>query len=197
MYFNGLDWLYVDPAEVVDRDYRQERFTGDLRLDFRLNDRSTLTLNTGVAHMMRSIEMTGIGAAQAKDWTYSYAQARIRSGNLFAQGYINFSNAGDSYTLQDGQLVTDNSLLYVGQVQHGLEMGQRQRFTYGADLFVRRPWVVSATIDWGTLGEAELFRFRTTGGVVVHGVEVYTGYEYLDIDSTQMNGVMGGVRIWF
>jgi hypothetical protein len=28
-------------------------------------------------------------------------------------------------------------------------------FTYGADLFPRRPWVLSATIDWGTLGEAE------------------------------------------
>jgi hypothetical protein len=70
-------------------------------------------------------------------------------------------------------------------------------FTYGADLFPRRPWVVSATLDWGTLGEAELFRFRTTGGVVLYGVEVYTGYEYLDIDSTQMNGLIGGVRIWF
>ena len=70
-------------------------------------------------------------------------------------------------------------------------------FTYGADLFPRRPWVLSATIDWGTLGEAELFRFRTTGGVVVYGVEVYTGYEYLDIDSTQTNALMGGVRIWF
>ena len=70
-------------------------------------------------------------------------------------------------------------------------------FTYGADLFVRRPWVLSTTIDWGTLGEAELFRFRTTAGVIVHGVEVYTGYEYLDIDATHMNGIMGGVRIWF
>jgi hypothetical protein len=70
-------------------------------------------------------------------------------------------------------------------------------FTYGADLFPRRPWVLSGTIDWGTLGEAELFRFRTTAGVVFHGVEVYTGYEYLDIDTTQMSGLIGGVRIWF
>ena len=70
-------------------------------------------------------------------------------------------------------------------------------FTYGADVFPRRPWVLSATIDWGTLGEAELFRFRTTAGVLVYGVEVYTGYEYLDIDTTQMNAIMGGVRIWF
>ena len=70
-------------------------------------------------------------------------------------------------------------------------------FTYGADLFPCRPWVLSATLDWGTLGEAELFRFRSTAGLVFHGVEVYTGYEYLDIDTTQLNGLIGGLRIWF
>lgn len=134
MYFNGLDWIYNDPNEVVGRDFRQERFTGDLRFDFRLSDRSTLIVNGGAARMVRSIEMTGIGAAQAKDWTYSYAQARFNSGNFFAQAYINFSDAGESFTLRDGELVTDNSLLYVGQVQHGMQMGERQRFTYGADL---------------------------------------------------------------
>jgi hypothetical protein len=70
-------------------------------------------------------------------------------------------------------------------------------FTYGGDLFPCKPWIFSATIDWGTLGRAELFRFRTTGGLIVHRVEVYTGYEYLDIDSMQLNLVLGGVRIWF
>jgi iron complex outermembrane receptor protein len=134
MYFNGLDWMFDDPAEVTARDFRQERFTGDLRFDFRLNDQSTLIVNGGVARMVRSIEMTGIGAAQTKNWTYSYAQARFSSGNLFAQAYINFSDAGDSFTLRDNQLITDNSLLYVGQIQHGMEFGERQRFTYGADL---------------------------------------------------------------
>ncbi len=134
MYFNGMDWMVNDPAEIVARDFRQERFTGDLRFDFRLNDQSTLTVNGGAARMVRSIEMTGIGAAQAKNWTYSYAQARFTSGNLFAQAYINFSDAGDSFTLRDDELVTDNSLLYVGQIQHGTQLGERQRFTYGADL---------------------------------------------------------------
>ena len=137
MYFKGTDFESVDSAEIAVaavRDFNQERFSGDLRFDFRLSDQTTLILNGGASHMVSSIEMTGIGAAQAKDWTYSYAQARIRSGNLFAQGYINFSNAGDSFTLRDGELVTDNSLLYVGQIQHGADMGQRQRFTYGADL---------------------------------------------------------------
>ncbi len=134
LYFQGTDFEYVDPAEIRNRDFKQERFSGDLRFDFKLSDQTTFIVNGGASRMVSSIEMTGIGAAQAKNWTYSYAQARIRSGNLFAQGYINFSNAGDSFTLRDGELVTDNSLLYVGQIQHGLEMGQRQRFTYGADL---------------------------------------------------------------
>ena len=31
-------------------------------------------------------------------------------------------------------------------------------FTYGFDLFPRRPWVLSTELDWGTLGEAELLR---------------------------------------
>jgi hypothetical protein len=70
-------------------------------------------------------------------------------------------------------------------------------FTYGADFFVRRPWVLSAEIDWGTLGEAGLFRFRTTGGVIVNRVEAYTGYEYLDVGSTQVHFIMGGLRLWF
>jgi outer membrane receptor for ferrienterochelin and colicins len=134
MYFNGLDWKYEDPAETVERDYRQERFSGDVRLDFRIGERGTLIVNGGASHLLSGIEMTEIGAVQQKDWTYSYAQARLRSGDLFAQAYVNINDSGDSFTLRDGELLSDNSLLYVGQVQHGLRLGAGQRFTYGADL---------------------------------------------------------------
>jgi len=70
-------------------------------------------------------------------------------------------------------------------------------FTYGVDFFPADPFVASAELDWGTLGHASLFHFRTTVGVVVHGMEAYTGYEYYDIDHTQINSLIGGVRIWF
>ena len=70
-------------------------------------------------------------------------------------------------------------------------------FTYGVDLFPARPWVVSSSIDWGNLGRAEQFRFRTTAGLMIHRVEVFAGYEYLDIDRTQVNAYVGGVGIWF
>jgi hypothetical protein len=70
-------------------------------------------------------------------------------------------------------------------------------FTYGADFFPQKPWILSATLDWGTVGSAELFRFRTSVGLIIHRVEVYSGYEYLDIDNSQINALMAGLRVWF
>ena len=44
-------------------------------------------------------------------------------------------------------------------------------FTYGGDFFPCKPWVLSSAIDWGTLGHAGLFRFRTTAGVILNRFE--------------------------
>lgn len=70
-------------------------------------------------------------------------------------------------------------------------------FTYGADFFPARPFVISSSIDWGTLGHSELFRFRATGGLMINRVELFTGYEYLDIDRTQANTYVVGIGVWF
>jgi len=70
-------------------------------------------------------------------------------------------------------------------------------FTYATDLYPRKPWVLSAEIDAGTLGNTGLFRFRTTAGVVFHGVETYAGYEYSDIGRTHWNSLIAGLRLWF
>jgi hypothetical protein len=70
-------------------------------------------------------------------------------------------------------------------------------FTYAADFYPRKPWVLSTVIDAGTLGKAGLFRFHTTAGVVVHGIEPYAGYEYADIGRTHWNGLIAGLRFWF
>ncbi|UCF20461.1 MAG: TonB-dependent receptor [Gemmatimonadota bacterium] len=134
LYFQGDDWKFDDPTEIVARDFDQERFQGDGRVDLRLGERGILTLNGGASQLARAIELTQIGAVQANGWTYSYLQGRYRRGGLFAQAYINLSDAGDTYTLREGDTITDNSLLYVGQIQHGVSPGERQRFTYGADL---------------------------------------------------------------
>jgi hypothetical protein len=70
-------------------------------------------------------------------------------------------------------------------------------FTYAADIFPVKPWVISSGIDWGTLGRAQLFRFRATAGVILHGIEAYTGYEYADIGRGHWNGLVAGLRLWF
>ena len=70
-------------------------------------------------------------------------------------------------------------------------------FIYGADFFFNKPWVASTTLDAGTLGHAALFRFQATAGVMLNRFELYTGYEYTDIERTHWNGLIGGLRVWF
>ena len=152
MYFSGTDWVFFDPVEesarqaAIDagadpdtlligaRDFDQKRWTADARVDWRINPRSSLILAGGLTSLLSSIEMTGIGSAQALDWTYWYAQARYRQGNLFAQAYFNTSDTRNTYTLRDGLPITDNSYLWALQLQHTSPIGERQRFVYGADL---------------------------------------------------------------
>ena len=70
-------------------------------------------------------------------------------------------------------------------------------FTYAADIFPRKPWVLSAKIDCGTLGKAGLFTFRTTAGVEFHHIETYVGYEYTDIGREHWNALIAGSPFWF
>jgi len=85
----------------------------------------------------------------------------------------------------------------VTRISRHLLLSTRSRFGLDTETSYLEEQLPDGTQDELWLGEAELFRLRTTGGVLVYGVEVYTGYEYLDIDTTQMNTIMGGVRIWF
>ena len=70
-------------------------------------------------------------------------------------------------------------------------------FIYAADFFPCKPWVFSSVLDCGTLGRTGLFRFRTTAGVVFHGIEAYVGYEYLDVGRAATNSLVSGLRFWF
>ena len=132
-YIQGKDWEYTDPAETRPRDFDVERWSGELRMDFRLMPNSELVLTGGRAFAGTALEMTGIGTAQAKDWSYDFIQGRWRWNRLFAQAFINTSNTSDTYLLRTGQGVVDKSRVLVGQVQHGLDIGTMQTFIYGID----------------------------------------------------------------
>ncbi|MDQ3697100.1 MAG: TonB-dependent receptor, partial [Gemmatimonadota bacterium] len=133
-FMRGKDWEHTDPAEPAGaRDFDVERWSGEARVDFRPSDNTDVIFAFGTTHAGSAIEMTGIGAAQAKDWRYDYYQARLRHGRLFGQVFLNMSDAGETFLLRTGQPIVDLSRMLVGQVQHGVSVGERQHFIYGID----------------------------------------------------------------
>lgn len=145
-YFRGDDWVYRDPVEesaaaqpganplVGARDFNAERFGGEARLDLRPWEDGEIIFSYGFNQVGSSIELTGIGAAQAKDWRYQYGQARLRKGRFFAQGFINASDAGDTYLLRTGKSIIDNSTMMAAQAQYGFFLGDWLDVITGVDL---------------------------------------------------------------
>lgn len=70
-------------------------------------------------------------------------------------------------------------------------------FTMSADFYLGRPWVISTGFDVGAIGETDFFQYRVTAGINLNRFEAYTGYQYYDIGTSQMNFLIGGVRIWY
>ena len=48
--------------------------------------------------------------------------------------------------------------------------------------------------DWQDAG---LFRARATVGVLYRGLELFTGYDYLNIGGVDLQGPLAGLRLWF
>ena len=141
-YFRGNDWEEGRSKEDVEGVggliFDTYRASGEFRVDYSPNDDTTAIIASGFTQAT-GIELTGIGAGQAQNWTYGYLQGRFIYKDLFAQAFWNRSNAGDTYVVRSGDPTIDNSDLYVGQIQHGYRLGERQRFTYGLDVLLTRP----------------------------------------------------------
>jgi iron complex outermembrane receptor protein len=126
-------------ARIGDRDPEMQRWSGEIRADYALTDNATAIFTVGRSSADRQVELTGLGAAQIEDWSYTFYQARLTWDRLFAQFYTNRSDAGTTYLLRNGAPIVDRSVLLVGQLQHGLDLGTRQRFTYGLDYLHTNP----------------------------------------------------------
>lgn len=160
----GNDWEYVDPAEPNTfsqfapearrgrpnvRDFNLERFTGEVRVDVRPRDGMELITTLGHTNVGSGIELTGAnGAAQIRNWTYTNVQQRFRWNRLFAQAFINLSDAGNdsgtastgTYLLRSGQPIADKSRVAAFQLQHGVDLlDRKQSFTYGLDYIWTNP----------------------------------------------------------
>ena len=165
-YFRGDEWPYTDPVEVQaiadatadpegfaesfrlspeevarvgKRDFGIERWGGEARADWRFADSGTAIVQIGRTSN-DGIELTGVGAGQTKDWIYTYYQARFNQGRLFAQAYLNTSDAGDSFLLRRGAALVDRSKMWVTQLQHGMAVAdERVDLIYGLDYRETKP----------------------------------------------------------
>lgn len=70
-------------------------------------------------------------------------------------------------------------------------------FTYSGDWFPADPWILSAELDYGTLGSAELLHLRSTLGAQFHRFEAYSGYDYFEVGDGKIHGPVFGIRLWF
>ncbi|MDX1740723.1 MAG: TonB-dependent receptor plug domain-containing protein, partial [Rhodothermales bacterium] len=155
-YYVGRDFESVDSTEVAARrqalaggaredtlriglrDFDVRNLTLEGRVDYRFGSSGSVIVNAGLTHG-DNIETSPTGAVQAKNVLFTYGQARLRYGRLFAQVFFNELDSRDSYALRTGDLFRENSGQFVAQVQHSSQAGARQNFTYGLDLFLTRP----------------------------------------------------------
>ena len=157
-YYTGTEWGYVDPEEVRARERREEQIASGLnlpplpvrdpetnnlgleaRLDWRASDNFTAIFSAG-HNNADLVGLTGVGASQTRDWQYNYAQMRVLYGDWFIQAFRNWTDAGGTFLLRTGDPVVDRSSLTVFQAQHVSKLGGRQRFTYGLDALLTRPY---------------------------------------------------------
>lgn len=168
-YFRGDDWEFTDPAEqqskqlaqacladstspactafpsgallesVGNRDFDLERWAVDFRADYRPTVETTNIFQAGRTTAVNTIELTGIGAAQGRDWSTSYLQNRTSYKSFFGQIFWNTTDSGDTFLLANGQPIRDKSWVLAGQLQNATSAGTRQTFVYGLDVIRTTP----------------------------------------------------------
>ena len=152
-YFRGDDFTYNDPVEgaakannpgdplIGNRDYNAERYSIEARADFRPwdNEDDEIILTYGLNELISSVELTGIGAGQVKNWKYQFFQAQMRRGALFAQLFFNGSDSGDTYLLRTGQRIVDESTVLAAQLQYNLTLTSRIDAVVGYDYTKTNP----------------------------------------------------------
>lgn len=116
------------------RDDNLERWTADFRADWRPGQDTELILSAGRTQAIRSVDLTGLGAAQVKNWAYSYVQGRAVHGDAFAQVFWNKSQNDETFLLRSGRPLVDESSLLVAQVQNRTRSWGWADFVYGLDL---------------------------------------------------------------
>ncbi len=139
----ATDFTSVDSVELAagrQRVFDIERTAMDFRADFRPDKKTEIVANFGRTLVGSAVEPTGLGAAQVKDWAFNAYQLRMKRGKLFAQVFMNKSDAGKTFLLRTGQAIVDESDQKVAQIQHSFSLFEgKQTFVYGGDYLATEP----------------------------------------------------------
>ena len=148
-YAEANDWE-LDPndstdaiqleGEVVERNYDYKKLNINGTLMYKFSNSTFLTASAGHSELDGTV-LTGVGTAQADGFGYSYGQLRLQAGSFFAQGYVNFNDAGKSFlyrklTTSEGEVdaVVDESKQFNFQAQYDFSLGSNLQVIAGADL---------------------------------------------------------------
>jgi iron complex outermembrane receptor protein len=119
------------------RDYDIEKLGLDARVDLNPSEDMDIIFNYGL-NRSNNIDLTGLGAGQGVNWTYTYYQGRFIYKNFFAQAFLNKSNSGDTYIIPTGLAIIDKSSQFVTQIQQQSNIG-RLNLLYGVDYLSTNP----------------------------------------------------------
>lgn len=132
-------------AQTFNRDFRIKKYSMDARVDFRPADGTEIIFSGGYSNNT-NMELTGLGAAQAKDWVSNYFQARLKQGRFFAQYFINQTNSGNTFLIPQSSAQTtftylkETSNMQSLQLQHSTDLlSKKLGLIYGFDAFLTRP----------------------------------------------------------
>ena len=131
-YLTGEDWPITDPKDSLPHDRLTQRGAAELRADWAPALGTTIVVGAGLAEAVRAVDLTEAGAVQLRTWRTGYAQVRMESGRLFANTFVNFNDAGNSYFLRSGLPVVEESRMWAAQLQHGADAGP-VALRYGVD----------------------------------------------------------------
>ena len=171
-YFTGTDWKYYDPGEPGTfpaqapparrnqenlRDFDISRYAGEARVDFRPRDNMEAITTYGYTKGVGGIDLTAAnGTGQIKNWTYQSLQQRFRWNRLFAQVFLNFSNAGNedslstdgTFLLRSGQPIVDQSRVFSAQIQNVSDIGTKNTFTFRCPFAIVLLSSASSSLPW-------------------------------------------------
>jgi outer membrane receptor for ferrienterochelin and colicins len=133
------------PADTFNRDFKIKKVAVESKLEWRPAVNTELSFASGYSSNT-NMELTGLGAAQAKDWVSTFYQFQAKKDKFWFQAFLNETNSGNTYlipqvaTQSQFTYLKENSKLYGIQAQHSSKyLENKLSLVYGTDLFMTRP----------------------------------------------------------